>query len=103
MDLDRHKTTLRATHLLGHDFTASHVAASFRDVPSPGFRPLLALLERSGLAYDGARREGIVILACDDLYTHSFEALVLARDSAAARRMEQQLLDQLGEHLGLAA
>lgn len=92
-----------AARLLGNNFTASHVAASFRDVPSPGFGPLVALLERNGLAYDGGRRDGIVILACDDLHTHCFEALVIARNGDAARAMERRLVDLLDDHVGMAA
>lgn len=92
-----------ASRLLGSGFTASHVAASFRDVPSPGFGRLVALLERSGLAFSAGKRCGIVVLACDDLHTHTFEALVIAPGSHEARAMEQRLLEILQHELGIAA
>jgi hypothetical protein len=92
-----------ASRLLGSGFTASHVAASFRDVPSPGFGRLVALLERSGLAFSAGNRCGIVVLACDDVHTHTFEALVIAPSSHAARAMEQRLLEMLQQERGIAA
>ncbi|WFU31433.1 peptide ligase PGM1-related protein [Bradyrhizobium brasilense] len=92
-----------ASRLLGSGFTASHVAASFRDVPSPGFGRLVALLERSGLAFSAGNRCGIVVLACDDVNTHTFEALVIAPGSNEARAMEQRLLEMLRHELDVAA
>jgi hypothetical protein len=92
-----------ASRLLGSGFTASHVAASFRDVPSPGFGRLVALLERSGLAFSAGNRCGIVVLACDDVHTHTFEALVIAPSSNEARAMEQRLLEMLQHERGITA
>ncbi|WP_083742127.1 preATP grasp domain-containing protein [Bradyrhizobium mercantei] len=92
-----------ASRLLDSGFTASHVAASFRDVPSPGFGRLVALLERSGLAFSAGNRCGIVVLACDDVNTHTFEALVIAKGCHEARAMEQRLLEMLRHELDVAA
>lgn len=92
-----------ATRLLGPGFTASHVAASFRDVPSPGFERLVALLEQSGLAFSAGNRCGIVVLACDDVHTHTFEALVIAPSNNVARDMEYRLLEMLQNEPGIAA
>ncbi|WP_316162865.1 peptide ligase PGM1-related protein [Bradyrhizobium sp. SZCCHNRI20481] len=92
-----------ATRLLGAGFTASHVAASFRDVPSPGFRRLVALLEASGLAFNASNCTGIVVLACDDAHTQTFEALVIAPSSTVARAMERRLLELVHHERGIAA
>lgn len=84
-----------ATRLLGSGFTASHVAASVREMPSPGFQRILRLLERSGLAYSVGRRSGIVVLACDDVHMHIFEALVIATSVGEVRSMEKRLVELL--------
>ncbi|MFK4583648.1 preATP grasp domain-containing protein [Bradyrhizobium ottawaense] len=83
------------TRLIGPDFTNTHVAASFRDVPSPSFGRLIKLLQESQIAYDPAQQQGIVVLACDDEHSHSFEALVLARSRDGARGLEQRLVEVL--------
>lgn len=84
-----------ATRLVGPDFPNTHVAASFRDVPSPRFARLRRCLQDSEIAYDPARQHGIVILACDDEHSHSFEAFVLARTRDGARALEQRLVEVL--------
>lgn len=82
--------------LIGAEFAASHVVASLRDLPSPGFAPLLALLENAGLLFDPAKGHGSCVLACDDDMSHSFEAVVIANSPKAARQLEAQLVAALG-------
>lgn len=84
-----------ATRLIGPNFSSTHVASSFRDVHSPGFAHLLTLLEIGDISYNPATQEGVVVLACDDQYSHSFEALILAKNTDRVRAFERQLMDTL--------
>ncbi|AHF88262.1 hypothetical protein RLEG3_03970 (plasmid) [Rhizobium leguminosarum bv. trifolii WSM1689] len=88
-----------ATRLVGPNFVDTHVAASFRDVRSPGFGKLVEVLEKHHMAFDPRTKEGIVVLACDDQHSGTFEALILARSSDRARMFEQRLVEVL-ESLG---
>lgn len=89
--------------LLGPQFGETHVISSFRDVAAPDLPTTLAALEDRGLHFDPRRNEGVVVLACDDVFTHTIEALVIGHTRDRLRYLEAQLLDAMRSVAGVAA
>ncbi|MFC8917844.1 peptide ligase PGM1-related protein [Streptomyces sp. NPDC057116] len=81
--------------LIGRDYANQHVAATVRDVPPASLETVLRILDKQGLGFSRATREGVLVLACDPLLLNNTECLVIAATRDRAREIEARLREAL--------
>ncbi|MEU9170257.1 peptide ligase PGM1-related protein [Streptomyces sp. NPDC048420] len=78
--------------LVGEDYARERVLIEKRRVAFPDFRTTLDKLVGAGLAYDPARRTGVVVTVHDNGRTGGFGgSCLIAEDETAVRRLEQEV------------
>jgi hypothetical protein len=87
-----------ARRLLGPDYLDRHVVASRNSVRAPGIAELSWHLADQGLAYDPARRSGVVVATDNTPATGTVEYVVLGADREETGHMES-LMERLCEKL----
>jgi hypothetical protein len=81
--------------LLGRRYADNHVLSSVRNIQAPPLTEVLRILHEKNLQFMPDRKEGVLILACDEFLTNTMECLLIAPDFDRVRIIEQLLMEAL--------
>jgi hypothetical protein len=81
--------------LLGPQYADNHVLSSVRNIQAPPLAEVLRILQGKNLQFMPDKKEGVLVLACDELLTNTMECLLIASDFDRVRIIEETLMDAL--------
>jgi hypothetical protein len=81
--------------LLGSQYAKKYVLSSIRNLGAPPLEQVLHTLDEHNLLFSIDSREGVLVLASDELLTDSMECLLTGPSRARVREIELLLLDSV--------
>jgi hypothetical protein len=84
-----------AERLLGKSYGNSYVVASLRNVPARAFSEAVQILRQQGLQFNPRTREGIVVLASNEMVPSSVEIITLAQTAMRVAELEASAVQAL--------
>lgn len=84
-----------AERLLGPNYGNKHILRLRRNIHSPPLDELLEILQNNKLAFNKEKKEGVLVLSCDEVFTHNMDCMIVASSRNRISEIEECLLNTL--------